>query len=438
MDNDSSIFPGAPSSGRATAGSIRPERLRSLDRWFGVPLCALLTLTRALGRVFCRQSQGEPPVKRILFVKWVEQGATVLAYDAIRRAAELVGRDNVFFCVFEDNRGILDLLDVVPSENVLAIRTHSLRSVPVGAVRAIRKARKLGIDCVVDMELFARGPAVFTYLTGARRRVGLHRFTSEGPYRGDLMTHRVQYNPYSHMATTYRTLVEALLADPRDIPLVKSVPVPVSDPPPRFLPSDEEPARVQGLLDELAGREVRRPIVILNANTSDIIPLRKWPVERFIELGRLLLSHNPNLTLLLTGAPSEESAVTEVARRMETDRVINLAGKTTLRELVVLYTLCDVLVTNDSGPSHFASITDIDIVTLFGPETPALYGPLGRRSHVIWKGLACSPCVSALNHRLSPCRNNACMQAITVEEVFSKVRELLDARAGGQVTVDDG
>ena len=87
-----------------------------------------------------------------------------------------------------------------------------------------------------------------------------------------------------------------------------------------------------------------------------------------------------------------------------------LAGRTTLRELFAVYDACDVLLTNDSGPGHFSSLTDIHTIVLFGPETPALYGPLGRNAHVLYTGLACSPCVNALNHRFSPCQNNVCMQ----------------------------
>ena len=77
------------------------------------------------------------------------------------------------------------------------------------------------------------------------------------------------------------------------------------------------------------------------------------------------------------------------------------------------------------GPGHFSSLTDIHTIVLFGPETPALYGPLGRNAHVLYTGLACSPCVNALNHRFSPCQNNVCMQSITAEQAMEKVMLLL-------------
>src|ERR1700749_3374908 len=139
----------------------------------------------------------------------IEQGATVLAYRAIARAVELVGRENVYFWVFEENRLILDLLDMIPRENVLVIRTSSPIRLFADLLGGAWRARRLGIDATVDMEFFSRASAILAFLTGARRRVGLHRFTSEGPYRGDLLTHRVAHNPYLHTAAAYWVLIEA-------------------------------------------------------------------------------------------------------------------------------------------------------------------------------------------------------------------------------------
>jgi hypothetical protein len=104
--------------------------------------------------------------------------------------------------------------------------------------------------------------------------------------------------------------------------------------------------------------------------------------------------------------------------------------------LLVLFCVADVLVTNDSGPGHFAALTSINTVVLFGPETPALFGPVGENQHALYAGLACSPCVSALNHRFSMCKNNVCMQAITVEQVYKRVVTALHPKASGPVAVE--
>ena len=84
--------------------------------------------------------------------------------------------------------------------------------------------------------------------------------------------------------------------------------------------------------------------------------------------------------------------------------------------------MADVLVTNDSGPGHFSSMTDITSIVLFGPETPDVFGPLGPHTHVVRSNLACSPCVNVYNHRFSPCTNNVCMQQIEVDEVYQTGR----------------
>jgi ADP-heptose:LPS heptosyltransferase len=416
---------------------LNPQAIRRLDSWVGRPLCLGLTILRRLGRLFHSAPSHPEPVRKILLIKMIEQGATVLAYRAIERAVELVGRENVYFWVFEENRFIIDLLELVPPENVIAIRTKRRFVLLWDLFRTALRARKLGIDATVDMEFFSRASAILAFLTGATCRVGLHRFTSEGPYRGDLMTHRVQYNPYLHTAAAYYLMVEALLADPTQRPLMK-VPSPSIDfTAPRFLPTDEEAAKVQQTLDRVAGGKVPRPIVLLNPNASDLLPLRRWPTDRFIELGRRILDEHPEVTVVITGAPDERDAAEQIAREVG-PRVISLAGYTTLRELIVLYTLADVLVTNDSGPGHFSSMTGITSVVLFGPETPAVFGPLAPNAHVLRADIACSPCVNPYNHRFSPCNDNVCMQMITVDQVYELVNERLTGRPKLRLTVLPG
>src|SRR5207248_10376856 len=108
-------------------------------------------------------------------------------------------------------------------------------------------------------------------------------------------------------------------------------------------------------------------------------------------------------------------------------RVGRLAGETTVRQLLGLYTGSDVLVANDWGPAQFASMTPIRVVTLFRPDTPALFAARSPNATALWAGIACSPCVNAYDNRQSVCRNNLCMQAITVDDVLSEVTRIHDS-----------
>jgi ADP-heptose:LPS heptosyltransferase len=402
---------------------MKVSTMRRIDSWLGLPACAVLTAWRWLARLFGSRHAGAP--ERILFVKLAEQGSTVLAVSAFRGAIDRVGRENVYFLCFEENRFILDLMDLIPVDNVITIRSRGLPGTVISALRAIVTVRRLGLDTAVDLEFFARSSAAISYLGGARNRVGFHAFGGEGPSRGDLMTHRLRYNPHLHTTQTFRLMVDALDEDPDQLPTMRAVPPAADDPAPPFAPSESEVAGVRRLLVDVGGGPIDGPLVLLNANCSDLLPLRAWPRERYVELARRLLDRFPDVRIGMTGAPDEAAPVRALVESIGSDRCFSLAGRTTLRELLVIYTLSAVLVTNDSGPAHFATLTPIEVITLFGPETPALFAARSPRNHVIWAGVACSPCVSALNNRVSPCRNNLCMQAIDVGRVESEIARLL-------------
>src|SRR4026209_2044800 len=186
--------------------------LQHTDRWLGAPLCAILTGFRKIFESAARP--GRRHVERILFVKFAEQGSTVLAYPAILRAIEMVGRENVYFVVFEDNRFILDAMDVIPEGNVITIATHTLFGFTLSTLRSVRRLRKIRVDAVIDMEFLTRFSAMLTFATGAKSRVGFHTFFGDGPYRGDLMTHRLLYNSHLHTSEMFEAMVEALTRDP--------------------------------------------------------------------------------------------------------------------------------------------------------------------------------------------------------------------------------
>jgi ADP-heptose:LPS heptosyltransferase len=399
--------------------------MRFLDRWAGVPISATLTVFRRIGDLFRREET--PPPGKILIIKLVEQGATVIAAPALQRAVELVGRDNVYFAVFEENRPILDLLDILPEHNILTIRSDGLVTVALDTLRMLWRLRRDKVDTCIDFEFFSRFSGALAYLSGAKRRVGFHSYAGEAGYRGDLMTHRVAYNIRLHASETYLSLVETATVEGGDLPTLGFVPN-IKGEPPTYEPSDDDVARVKTMLQKRFAGKTWTRLILINANAGDLLPIRRWSNDRYVELARRLLEHDPGICIALTGAPSEREGAEALAERMASDRCVSVAGYTTLTELFALYGESDVMVTNDSGPAHYATLTPIDVVTLFGPESPDVFGARTERSHLMWAGLACSPCVNAFNQRVTLCRNNLCMQAITVDQVFDRVRSVLESR----------
>lgn len=413
---------------------MQVNSMRMLDRWAGVPISVALTGFRKLGDVFRRDADEDP--ERIVIIKLVEQGATVIAAPAIQRAVEMVGRDNVFFAVFEENRPILDLLDLIPANNVLAIRGSGLFAIAFDALRTIFRLRRERVDTAVDFEFFSRFSGALTYLSGARRRVGFHSYAGEAGYRGDLMTHRVAYNIRLHASETYRMLIEAVTVKGTQLPTLGFT-LPEEPQDVAYVPLAEDIARVRSMLNERFAGGLRPRLVLINANAGDLLPIRRWANERYVELAKRLLAHDDDLCIALTGAPGEQAGAEALAREMSSERCVSVAGHTTLTELFALYSLSEVMVTNDSGPAHYATLTSIDVVTLFGPESPEVFGARSERSHLLWAGLACSPCVNAFNQRVTTCTNNLCMQAISVDRVFEKMTSVLQRRAESVAVVEN-
>jgi ADP-heptose:LPS heptosyltransferase len=222
------------------------------------------------------------------------------------------------------------------------------------------------------------------------------------------------------VAQLYVALVRAAAADPRNEPLGKDrVPALHELAFPRFTPRDEDLNAVRAAL-AAAGVPTGAPLLLVNPNSSDLLPLRRWPEEHFVALCRQLAARRPDAWVVLTGAPHEAALAQRILAAVTKDaaaaRCASLVGKTSLRQLLALFTIAELLVSADSGPPHFAALTQIRGVTLFGPETPRLYGPVTPRNAALTAGLACSPCIHAWNRRVSTCTDNQCMKRITPDD----------------------
>ncbi len=399
------------------------DLMRKVDYFAGVPLCLVATLLMKLSSVFASQKTSAP--KNVLFIELSEMGSAILVDPAMRKMQKTANA-NLYFVIFKGNAASLRLLGTVPVANVFTIREDNLWNLAIDSLRFLLWTRKNNIDTVIDLELFSRYSALLTGLCGAAKRVGFHAFYNEGLYRGAMLTHRVAYNPTLHIAKNFIALVNAGLANKVERPYSKT------------LIDDNEIKLARASVDASAQAAMRarireefpsydekhHRIVLINPNASDLLPQRRWMPENFVTVMRDLLANSADLLVLITGAPAEREQAQKLKEQVNHERCVNFAGKQKLEELPALYQIAELMLTNDSGPGHFSSVTDLRTFVLFGPETPLLYGSLGN-STPIYAGLACSPCVSAANHRKTPCGDNVCLQVIKPDAVLSQLREAL-------------
>lgn len=395
--------------------------MRMIDRRVGIPICFFLSIIHGIGRIFSPPKIIKKP-QRILFIELSEMGSMVLAYSLFKKTKELFPGAELHFLTFKENRHAVDILGVIPKENVVTVSSRNIFSFLLSSISATWKLRWKKISVAVDMELFARLTAILSFMSGAKNRVGYFRYRNEGLYRGNFLTHRVAFNPHIHMAQNFLNLIYAVHSSHKELPLTKK---PLADQdivlPKIRLSEAAKMKMIKRLQEENKNIIHAKKIILFNPNASDIVPMRRWPLMNYIELARKLLKHD-GVYIINTGVKSEKKYGDVLHQALGSMRCINLVGRTSFSELISLYDIADILITNDSGPVHFSALTNIKTFAFFGPETPRLYGPLGDNCYVFYSNYSCSPCISAFNQRKSPCNDNKCIKAITVEEVYRRVK----------------
>ncbi len=163
--------------------------------------------------------------------------------------------------------------------------------------------------------------------------------------------------------------------------------------------------------------DFQHAVIILNPGAS-YGPAKRWPAERFAELGSLLQERN-KATILITGAENERALAESISSLM-LKKPINLSGQTSLRMLAGLISQSNLFVTNDTGPMHMANALKIPVVAVFGPTDPSVTGPYQEPSAVIKKDVPCWPCA----YRECPF-DHRCMVSISPEEVYKACQRFL-------------
>ncbi|MBS0615622.1 MAG: lipopolysaccharide heptosyltransferase II [Verrucomicrobia bacterium] len=206
-----------------------------------------------------------------------------------------------------------------------------------------------------------------------------------------------------HLVVTYKMLLEPLG-------------ISVSSTLPKLYLSDKEIEEAQALLRQL-GVEPGKKLVGINPGAT-YGSAKCWLPERFREVTQRLIEKDKDLFVVYFGDQACTSLVKEICQGMP-PRVINLAGLTSLRELAALIKLCDVLLTNDSGPMHIAAALGTPLVALFGSTNEVTTGPY-KTGIVIHKHVSCSPCY------LRTCPIDfKCMKRIEVSEVIAAIEKNL-------------
>jgi len=265
-------------------------------------------------------------------------------------------------------------------------------------------------DWVIDNHgLFKSG--IFVFLSRGVRKIGFNPspgIADEGNY---LFTHE-RYKPLS----IERHALE------RYLDLIYQMGVPPGKPTLQYAISPDSLKKAERLITE--NGFLSHPLVIIHpmAKWSS----KQWPIKNFIMLADALI--RKGASVVLTGSPEDEDILHEIQGSTHNpQKVLNLSGRTNLRDLAALFSLADLVLTTDTGPMHLAAAVNAPLIALFGPTAPWRTGPYGNGHLILRKELACSPCFK------KSCPTMECMKSLTVEEVLEAVEFKLKGVEGSRI-----
>ncbi len=369
--------------------------MRKLDRFIGIPCCWALGMFLLL----LPRRQGDPlkkEIKKILIIKFFGLGSILLSTPSLQLLKEQFPGARISYLSFSPHREFLERLPLI--DDVLTINPSSLTDFISQTLTLIRHLRTVKYDVVFDFEFFSKYSTFLNGLSKANVRVGFELPTR---WRSMILTHQIPLSKDRHVIEAFchqvflltgvgcipRVAIPTITAHDQ-VSLAKSVPLPGGH------------------------------AICINVNAGETFLERRWMPENFAELVSRL-SHQADTQFYFIGSESERTYVEHVINLTSCPaQCYNVAGKLTIPELFALLHQSELLISNDSGPLHFASALGIPAIGLYGPETPLFYGPAGEHLHTIYKSISCSPCMNVYDSKTFKCPYDArCMREIEVDEV---------------------
>jgi lipopolysaccharide heptosyltransferase II len=271
-------------------------------------------------------------------------------------------------------------------------------------LRSIHRMRGQKFDLVIDLQCLARS-AAFAWLANGKFLVGLDEVREGARGYYDLAVPRQNF--HTHAVDWYLSVLHAL-----GVPVHRNF---------AWLP--ERPQITSEVKCKWLGKFSNPKWIALQPGARWLN--KRWPVENFAELVRLLANRFPDVRFAVLGDAGDRP-LGEYISHAAPERSLNLCGETSLTEMVEWIRLCDLMITNDTGPMHAAAALGKPLVALFGPTEPRRTGPYGQLENVLRIDLPCSPCLKSRCVWINP---NECLTAISPAAVFERAAKQLQPRS---------
>lgn len=387
---------------------MKISTMKFIDGSLGKAVCIFLNFFENIKGFFRKDKKIISP-KNILISKYFGIGSILHSLPMCNLIKKHYQEAKIIYLTFSGNKEFCEFVKI--ADEILVIRNDNFFNFIIDFFQILFLLRKRKIDIAIDLEFFSKFSTMIIYLIGAERRMG---FFLRAIHRGKLLTDHIYFNQYKNIRRIFLAFAEAVGCDPNQAEK------------PEIKISEET---INSLKNELVdlGLKKNEKIITVNINAGELSLARRWSKENFIELIKRIKNKHPLINIIFIGSKSEANYANEAYKQVSyLKRIFNLAGQLDFPQLFALLKISNLLITNDSGPLHIADFLGTKTVSFFGPETPILYGPQDGNHIIFYKNLYCSPCMNVYNVKTASCndKNNKCLRSITVDEVWSKIKDL--------------
>jgi ADP-heptose:LPS heptosyltransferase len=395
--------------------------MRWIDRTAGNLACNALALKKRL----LNGAVGTKPIRKIVVMKFFGMGSIIVASPSLLALREAYPDAEIYFVSFAANKEVLEILDLTDKNFYIDPKTPQTFAASTMKVAAALAKEK--IDLAIDFEFFAKFPLVLSGMANIPTNAGF--YLTQEPWRRALLDVSGSYNHYFHTKDIFLSLIYLLTS--QDIYYTEFERFRSRYAYPRVTPATEDVESARAVLASNGVPHGAR-VVVLNPNAAiDLAPeVRKWPEDRYSSLAdRISREHDAHVVII--GSPSENEYCARIAAQARNPRVVSIAGQLKVRELLGLFSLVDLFVTNDSGPMHVACLVDTPIVGLFFADTPTVFAPLASRTACVVPPLYSIPMFTVYNGkdvfagRPVSSVKNVPATTVSVETVMESVGQML-------------
>ena len=353
------------------------------------------------------------PVEKILLIRLRNIGDVLLMVPTIRAFREAFPRAHIAALV---NAGTQDMLTGNPLLNEVLVFDPRWKTLPYGPriiqeTKFLWKVRRRKFDVAINLTEGDRG-AFLCLASGAGKKIGLFRKDSS------LWWKKRVFHDFISIPDWKAHTVEQMLEFPRSLGL------PVRDKRVEIFFSGDDQERISRLLEE-AGVGGEYPLVQVHPTSRWLF--KCWNDEHMAKVIDALEMSGKVRVVLTSG--SEEKEMRKIGTILEYCQTspINLAGKTTLKQLAALSARCRMFIGVDTAPMHIAAAVGTPVLALFGPSGEFNWGPWGKGHVVLKRDWECRPCGE---DGCQGSKKSRCLEEISVEEVLGEAFRLLDMAYG--------